>query len=118
MKTAPVSQHHKGKRFFILLLSLVVLFINTSCSDESGAAKKAIIQKFGEYGLKVKSVTFIGTPERYDDSHRSPDDVGTTTKGEAKIEFSEGTIKQFTFQTFVAKKDGWTVVSLQQSGKQ
>ena len=98
-------------RPLIVAAALTIAVFTGGCGG-SGKPEAAIAKHYSDAGRPVNSVTFIGKPEVYDDSFRSPDDKGSTTKGKVKVEFSDGKTEEHEFKVFVAKKDGWTRVKV------
>jgi len=102
------------KKVIVLFAATLVTGVFSGCGGggSTGAAENAIAKYYSEEtGQPVRSVRFVEKPQVYEDSHRSPQDTGTTTKGNVKIEFSNGETVVSCFEVFVADKDGWTNVS-------
>jgi hypothetical protein len=74
---------------------------------------KNVIQKHYEFLKRpATKISFLGDPETFPDSFRSPADAGTTVRGIATVVFVDGTTEMHIFKVFMAKSDGWTNVEI------
>jgi hypothetical protein len=125
---------NKWERFVGILFMANFLFLIAflvSCSSASSVAEKAILNWYRDpreqphsfdrgflsnqihheaQGQQAESVTFISEPEVFEDSYRSPNDVGTTVRGRARVKFSNGKAEEHLFRVFVSKSDGYTAI--------
>jgi hypothetical protein len=93
----------------IVGVSIVLATITLGCRESATVSvEQRIMNHYTDTGKQVKSVTLVEKPQVYEDSFRSPNDVGTMTKGKARVEFLSGKTEEHEFEVFVAKSDGWT----------
>ena len=93
-------------RAFLVVAALFSIFFVAACGDNTSAIADAIREKGGYTSAEVLAIE-----QSYDDSHRSPDDKGTTYVVKAKVSKSGGPTEETSFKVFIAKKDGYASVS-------
>ncbi len=92
-------------RTLVVLASLVVSLLAVACGGAEADIAKAIREAGG-----YESVEVLKIEQSYDNSWRSPDDKGTTYVVRAKVRTKDGQSREWHFQVFIAKQDGWSRV--------
>lgn len=89
-----------------------IAIITSGCGQGNSvaSAERAIVKHYADNGQKVESVSFVGKPQIFDDTWRSPADKGTRFSGNALVVFADNRREEHRFSVFIAEKDGWTRV--------
>jgi hypothetical protein len=91
--------------WFVIVVLLIML---AGC--RGGLSDRDLAEKIRSRDRQLSAVEITARTQTYDDSHRSPNDIGKSYVVRARVTTSNGKVEEREYKVFVANSDGFVSV--------